>query len=165
MQKQLLILLVFLLIICLGCGDEPTIQYPGAPFITLEKTAFDGWEEGSRLYYRLRAEEILPYDIEVKVSIRVTYTRYYKGDLEGKFSEMHSEEDTVTYRMKKDRLTYEMNRPTRLYNRTTYYHTGKTTQFITRQYESIELEILPWTGRGSEPYNVGNPSRIEIKRN
>ncbi len=174
-----LILFVFLLITCLGCGDDSVIQYPGAPVITIEKTAFDGWEavespvlprrvnnwdnwlekEAPHLHYRLKAEELLPYDIEVELSFKLTYYSDHLMEQHGGARDFMYQQ---RYDMKADRLTYEDSLA--MYSIFHHTHTSSEDEIIIRRIRNIVIEILPWTGTGSEPYNVGSPSRIEIKR-
>ena len=76
-RKKLTPTLAFLtLFLVLGCGGDEEPNIPGAPIITIEKAAFEGWEgsDDPRFSYRLKAEEPLPYDIEVRLSVRYTYT-------------------------------------------------------------------------------------------
>ena len=195
MNVKPLIFFAFLLITCLGCGDDSMIQYPGAPVITLEKTAFDGWErvesplpswertfnwrddsgkayahwetrwdnwvekETPYLYYRLKAEKLLPYDIEVNLSFQLTY---YSDPLTERNEAFRDHMYQQRYVMKADRLTYEDS--VAMYSILHLTTEGGVSEVIIRRIRSVVIEILLWTGKGSEPYNVGNPSRIEILR-
>ena len=60
----------------IAAEPPPVILYPGAPVISVEITAFNGFEgrNDPALHYRLKAEEPLPYDIEVRLSVQRTYT-------------------------------------------------------------------------------------------
>ena len=126
----------------------PVILYPGAPVITIEKTAFNGWEgrNDPALHYRLKTEEPLPYDIKVRLSVRFTYTvdEWLYGDID----ESKELEVDEVIEMRKDRLTYEDS-----------IKGGSDTRIQTRT-----LHILPWKGPGDDPYNIGRPSRLKIMR-
>ena len=126
----------------------PVILYPGAPVITIEETAFSGWEgiNDPPLHYRLIAEDPLPYDIQVLLSLRSTYT--VDGWLYGDVDEFDGQKANKLTEMRKDRLTYEDS-----------VVAGSDKRIQTRT-----LQILPWIGPGDAPYNVGKPSRLKIIR-
>ena len=64
-------LLVGLLVLLMGCSEgerslapeENKVLYPGAPIVSIKKTKL----EDGRLFFRIEAQELVPYDIEVRV--------------------------------------------------------------------------------------------------
>ena len=65
------LLLVGLLVLLMGCSagerslapEENKVLYPGAPIVSIKKTKL----EDGRLFFRIEAQELVPYDIEVRV--------------------------------------------------------------------------------------------------
>ena len=132
----------------IAAEPPPVILYPGAPVISVEITAFNGFEgrNDPALHYRLKAEEPLPYDIEVRLSVQRTYT--VEGWLYGDVDASKELEADKVIKMRKDRRTYEDS-----------MEGGSDARIQTRA-----LQILPWKGPGDDPYNVGRPSRLKIER-
>ena len=72
MNRRLeMLLLVGLLVLLMGCSEgerslapeENKVLYPGAPIVSIKKTKL----EDGRLFFRIEAQELVPYDIEVRV--------------------------------------------------------------------------------------------------
>ena len=166
-RLSVLMLISYLFIFWIGCGaDEevkgipdgnttkdledshPVIIYPGAPIITIEQTAFNGWDgkNDPMLHYRLKAKEPLPYDIKIRLSILHSYT--VEGWLYEDVNASDERGVDEIVEMRKGRFTYEAliggGSDKRIQNRI--------------------IEILPWQGPGDDPYNVGIPSRLKIVR-
>lgn len=65
------LLLFGLLVLLMGCSEgerslapeQNKVLYPGAPIVSIKKTKL----EDGRLFFRIEAQELVPYDIEVRV--------------------------------------------------------------------------------------------------
>ena len=148
------ILTVLLAVALLGCGADSTsvedssdiwsAKYPGAPTISIHQTSVD-WdanirgipaEPGARINYRLEAQDSLPYNIEVNLTIELIGMTEADDNKEFDFSE----------KMQVGRMILGESRWTG----------GK--------YKAITVWIMPWGGLGDAPYNVGSPRIIRVKR-
>lgn len=131
----------------MGCGAD-SVQYPGAPAISIKKMGWTredvetydaaGIRKGSitiqLLRCRLEAEEPLPYDIDVTIE----FTN--KGEREDGSIDEDSGQSTM--RMQAGRAVLGFN----------------ASSFLENFYNSLTLSIsiIPWDGLGDAPYNVGN---------
>ena len=149
-------LLIFVLMIFTGCGGEDTIQYPGAPTISIHPSPrakasdWGVWFQPKgidSIKYRLEAEQPLPYAISVLLLARIDGMRYTSGSYDG-----FPKPIIIRIEMLKGTTVRgeELN-PASLF----YVPTGA---WITE----VQLEILEWDGLGDAPYNIGRPFRLRM---
>ena len=80
------LLLVGLLVLLMGCSEgerslapeENKVLYPGAPIVSIKKTKL----EDGRLFFRIEAQELVPYGIEVRVEGTRGGDRRINGSIE-----------------------------------------------------------------------------------
>ena len=177
----------------MGCGTDSndagvhalsSVQYPGAPIITLKKT---DWDPNylcvaailcGRLQYRLEAKEPLPYDIEVKLAIRGTSKR-----VEGQIYEIlgikHSHSEDAPYSRRHKHwadlgIHHQMREgrsvlgatvdETNIFYRDIPRELVGTVPSLVGHLDAFTLSIVAWEGIGDAPYNVGIPHTITVKR-
>ena len=153
----------------LGCGTEgdistsptPSIQYPGAPTITVKLTS----RSPEKVEYYLESDIILPYDITVRATFQGICTT--DGKIYNFGGKLFFEEncDDVGYEAKMKAGTV-IRHFAACNRRAVAFPVPK--EWLETNVEgdclvkTLTLIIAPWSGTNPGAYNVGTPSRLTI---
>ena len=170
-DKKLLLMIVPIMLSACDVsffGDD--VQYPGAPIVDLKKLP----AQGRDLRYMISARNPVPYDIEVALLVNrrgnyhfdknnETVRMQYPSD--GEFDE----ENLTGKRIKTGKQVYvgsstEHSRTDYVSKNHFHYEHGylRDKVVVRESVKEVKLEILPWVGKGDNPYNVGK-SKITLK--
>ena len=135
----------------MGCGAD-SVQYPGAPTISIKKTGWMSEEVGITigspditeyqtwwfLKCRLEAEELLPYDLEAPIEMTS------RGERDDDSIDEDSGERTMKMQVGQAVLGF----------------TGGRLSENSWNSLTLSISIVPWDGSGYAPYNVGSPHTL-----
>ena len=152
-----------------GCGTEsniitnptPSIQYPGAPTITVKLKS----RSPEKVEYYLESDIILPYDITVRATFQGICTTDNKTYNFGGKLFFEEDCDDVGYEAKMKAGT--VIRHFAACNRSALPFPVPKEWLVTNVEDdclvkTLTLIIAPWSGTNPGAYNVGTPSRLTI---
>lgn len=142
-----------------GLGDD--VLYPGAPVLNLEKISFQQNDDEFILRFMITAKKPVPYNIKVTLSRREQGTYLFNNDMEllrntiGANYDLHYTEEEHVLEETRQVTVGVFSTPRKMSFVIEDELGNRKVATVQKRLNELTLEIKPWSGVGSEPYNVG----------